>query len=196
MLDFATPQSPFMVDATRLADGAVVLLKGVQTARHPTEVNATTLLSSSLYIPDPRNPCMPVLDSLKDSEDEKDFHKTNILTDASPLLPIPFHSLLRSVRRGFKGPAQPSYTRTKQPVKYYIINFGLSIRHNSVDPPPLAMPVLGGDKSVPVYKGSDLSGDTANPAERSTMNHVVEGFEVLVASLLSPKLWSSVAKED
>ncbi|KAI4520858.1 hypothetical protein K525DRAFT_285554 [Schizophyllum commune Loenen D] len=86
-----------------------------------------------------------------------DFHRLNIMMDASPLFAVPFHPIRQTVRRDFKGPAEASYTRTERPVKYYIIDFGLSIRYESVDPPPSEVPVLGGDKSVPEFKGDDPS---------------------------------------
>ena len=79
------------------------------------------------------------------------------MMDASPLFAVPFHPIRQTVRRDFKGPAEASYTRTERPVKYYIIDFGLSIRYDSVDPPPSEVPVLGGDKSVPEFKGDDPS---------------------------------------
>ena len=87
----------------------------------------------------------------------RDFHRLNIMMDPSPLFPIPFHPLRQTMRRDFKGTAEAAYTRTERPVKYYIIDFGLSIRYDSIDPPPSEVPVLGGDKSVPEFKGDDPS---------------------------------------
>ncbi|KAI5827253.1 hypothetical protein K523DRAFT_247284 [Schizophyllum commune Tattone D] len=193
---------PFLLDATRTSDGAVVMFKRVDKTRHPKEVELTTMLSSPPFTSDPRNHCVPVYEVLQDPEDDKyqlmvlpllrrysdprfdtvgeavicfrqiiqclqflhenqithrDFHRLNIMMDASPLFAVPFHPIRQTVRRDFKGPAEASYTRTERPVKYYIIDFGLSIRYESVDPPPSEVPVLGGDKSVPEFKGDDPS---------------------------------------
>ncbi len=43
------------------------------------------------------------------------------------------------------------YTRTDHPVRYYIIDFGLSTKFSPGEP-HVARLVLGGDKSVPEYK--------------------------------------------
>ncbi|TFY60098.1 hypothetical protein EVJ58_g5363 [Rhodofomes roseus] len=43
------------------------------------------------------------------------------------------------------------YTRTEKPPKYYYIDFGLSRRYNPDDGPPRALPIFGGDKSVPEF---------------------------------------------
>ncbi|KAL1689599.1 hypothetical protein GGG16DRAFT_57382 [Schizophyllum commune] len=193
---------PFLLDATRMSDGTVVMFKRVDKTRHPQEVELTTMLSSPPFTSDPRNHCVPVYEVIQDLKDEKyqlmvlpvlrryadprfdtvgeavdcfrqiiqclqflhenkiahrDFHRLNIMMDASPLFPVPFHPLRQTMRRDFRGTAEAAYTRTERPVKYYIIDFGLSIRYDSVDPPPSEIPVLGGDKSVPEFKGDDPS---------------------------------------
>uniref|UniRef100_D8PUI8 Protein kinase domain-containing protein n=1 Tax=Schizophyllum commune (strain H4-8 / FGSC 9210) TaxID=578458 RepID=D8PUI8_SCHCM len=193
---------PFLMDATRRTDGVVVMLKRVDTTRHPTEVEMTARLSSPPLSSDPRNHCIPVYDVLQDPEDDKyqlmvlpllrcyasprfdtigeavdcfrqiiqglcflhenkiahrDIHPLNIMMDASPLYTTPYHPIEQTKRRDFKGLVTASYTRTQRPVRYYIIDFGLSVRYDTLDPPPMEIPVLGGDKTVPEFKGNDPS---------------------------------------
>ena len=85
----------------------------------------------------------------------RDFHLMNIMMNADPLYTVPFHPVSKNRRRDWKGYVRPSYTRTERPVQYHIIDFGLSIKYDSVDPPPMEIPVLGGDKSLPEFVGDD-----------------------------------------
>ena len=81
----------------------------------------------------------------------------NIMMDATPLYPIPYHPMRRSRLRDFSdhGWFDPThYTRTERTVKYYIIDFGISRRYNPDDGPPLEDPIIGGDKSVPEFQVS------------------------------------------
>lgn len=71
--------------------------------------------------------------------------------DAGPMFPVPFHPCNRSRRRDWKGKVRP-YTRTERPVKYYIIDYGLSHKFEPDDPTPLIIPIIPGDKSVPEYQ--------------------------------------------
>ena len=80
----------------------------------------------------------------------------NIMMDATPLYPIPYHPMRRSRLRDFSDDGwfagdPKHYTRTERPVRYYIIDFGISRRYNPNDGPPLEVPILGGDKSVPEF---------------------------------------------
>ncbi|KIJ24916.1 hypothetical protein M422DRAFT_194145, partial [Sphaerobolus stellatus SS14] len=45
------------------------------------------------------------------------------------------------------------YTRTKQPPKYYFIDFGISAKFETQEPPHLVIPVLGLDRTVPEFQG-------------------------------------------
>ena len=85
----------------------------------------------------------------------RDIHRLNIMMDASPLYTTPYHPIDQTRRRDYKGLATASYTRTQRPVRYYIIDFGLSVRYDTLD--PVEIPVLGGDKTVPEFKGDDPS---------------------------------------
>ncbi|KAI5825113.1 hypothetical protein K523DRAFT_283738, partial [Schizophyllum commune Tattone D] len=192
----------FILDATRISDGAFVILKRVDKRRHPTEVEITSTLCSPPYSSDPRNHCVPVLEVLQDPEDEnfqlmvlpllrnyanprfdtvgeavvcfrqivqsvrlmhankiahRDIHPLNIMMDASPLYMVPFHPMRPDMRRDYKGDSEPTFTRTERPVKYYLIDPGLAVQYDTVDPPPLEIPVLGGDKTVPEFVANGMS---------------------------------------
>ena len=77
----------------------------------------------------------------------------NIMMDATQLYPIPYHPCAGYMRRDFKGPAKHK-TRTQRPVKYYLIDFGISRRYEP-DVVPLEDPIWGGDKTVPEFQNSD-----------------------------------------
>lgn len=71
--------------------------------------------------------------------------------DAGPMYSHPFHPCDHTRRRDWKGKARP-YTRTERPVRYYIIDYGLSHRLRP-DEQPLILPIVGADKSVPEHQG-------------------------------------------
>lgn len=89
----------------------------------------------------------------------RDIHGLNIMMDGSPLHTIPFHPADHDFRLDFQGRWRALYTRTERPVTYHIIDFGLSTQYDTVDPPPLDLPILPGDKTVPEFVGDD----PANP---------------------------------
>jgi hypothetical protein len=77
----------------------------------------------------------------------------NTMMDANPLYPIPYHPCETNMRRDFKGRAKHK-TRTQRPVKYYLVDFGISRRYGP-DTIPLEDPIWGGDKTVPEFQTSD-----------------------------------------
>ncbi len=72
----------------------------------------------------------------------------NIMMDPRNMYPDMFHPRLPHRARGWKGRAK-YYSRTARPTKYYIIDFGLSLKFDPKDGPPIAYPIEGGDKTVP-----------------------------------------------
>ena len=64
--DFAPSltQYPFLLDATRISDGKVVMLKCISKTLHPHEASISALLSSPPLRLDPTNHCVPVYDVL------------------------------------------------------------------------------------------------------------------------------------
>lgn len=63
-------QHPYVNDATRISDGALVLLKQVSVIVHPHEVSIGRYLCSDELRSDPDNHCVPLHDVLKDPSEE------------------------------------------------------------------------------------------------------------------------------
>ncbi|KAJ7505775.1 hypothetical protein B0H11DRAFT_1976129 [Mycena galericulata] len=88
----------------------------------------------------------------------RDCTNLNLMMDASPIASKPFHPVITNKKRDFTG--RVIYlSRTQHPVKYYLTDFGLSVKYRPEDRPPLEAPILGGDKTVPEFQ-------TANKGER------------------------------
>ena len=77
----------------------------------------------------------------------------NIMMDPRPLYPNLYHFINISQNRDLSGTAK-HYTRTRFPVKYFFIDFGLSRKYDPANGPPRSYPIRGGDKSVPEFKKS------------------------------------------
>ena len=76
------------------------------------------------------------------------------------MYPELFHPASPSMSLNYKGDPKHT-TRTTSPVRYYLIDFGLSRRYNPEDGPPREHPILGGDKSVPEF--IKWNGDLLDP---------------------------------
>ncbi|TFK53522.1 hypothetical protein OE88DRAFT_1717759, partial [Heliocybe sulcata] len=86
----------------------------------------------------------------------------NIMLDPSSLYPNSFHPVRIRRARDFKGDAK-HYTRTQRPVKYYLIDFGLTRRYQAEDMPPMEDIVPGGDRSAPEHQDAALE---RNPTKK------------------------------
>ncbi|KAJ7502449.1 kinase-like domain-containing protein [Mycena galericulata] len=84
----------------------------------------------------------------------RDCNGNNIMMDGSKMYPEGYHPRHPKLKRDFYSGKAKFYTRTQQPPKYYIIDFGISRRYQTRDP-PLEMPILGGDKTVPEFRFSE-----------------------------------------
>ena len=73
------------------------------------------------------------------------------MMDPRPLYPNLYHFINTSQKRDLSGSAK-HYTRTRAPVKYYFIDFGISRKYNPANGPPRSYPIQGGDKPVPEFK--------------------------------------------
>ncbi|KAH9850481.1 hypothetical protein C2E23DRAFT_835331 [Lenzites betulinus] len=89
-----------------------------------------------------------VLQVLEVSTHYRDSQLANIMYDPRPMYPRMFHPEDPYRARDWKGAAKHS-TRTANPVRYYFIDFGLSVKFNPDDGPPRAHPIRGGDKTAP-----------------------------------------------
>jgi hypothetical protein len=77
------------------------------------------------------------------------------MADSSRLYDFPPHAYDRTKKRDFSGHVKIRSSRTLTPIRYYLVDFGLSRRYNPEDGPPLALPRWGGDKSVPEFVAAD-----------------------------------------
>lgn len=75
------------------------------------------------------------------------------MMDPRPLYPELYHFVSISKKRDMSGTAK-NYTRTRKPVRYYFIDFGLSRRYNPAKGPPLSRPIWGADRTVPEFHKS------------------------------------------
>lgn len=78
----------------------------------------------------------------------------NIMMDARPLYPEGYHPFLPRRKPDMSGYAK-HLTRTQRPVKYFLVDFGLSRKYAPEDLPPLEPIIAGGDKSVPEFATVD-----------------------------------------
>lgn len=83
-----------------------------------------------------------------------DCMELNIMMDPKPLYPNMFHPASTDSDLAYKGFAK-HYSRIARPVKYYIIDFGISRRFNPAHGPPLELPIQGGDRSAPEILSSN-----------------------------------------
>jgi serine/threonine protein kinase len=84
----------------------------------------------------------------------RDIMAPNIMMDATPLFPVPYHPFETDRTRDYNGKVK-HYTRTQRPVNYYITDFGISRRYSAENVAPLEEPIWGGDKTVPEFQNSD-----------------------------------------
>ncbi|KAF8058731.1 kinase-like domain-containing protein [Lyophyllum atratum] len=74
----------------------------------------------------------------------------NIMADTLSLFKPPPHPARPMMKRDFSGRTTKPATRTSKPVKYYLLDFDLSIIY-SPEAPHLETPPWGGDKTVPEF---------------------------------------------
>ncbi|KAG6809494.1 hypothetical protein H0H92_016038 [Tricholoma furcatifolium] len=165
-----------LMDATR-ADGTVVMLKAIDPTKRPEEIPCGKLLSSE-RLASPRNRCMHYLEVIEQGPNQafivmplliytdavpfetigevveffrQIFEWNNIMADAAHLFDIPPHPFDPRHKRDFSGYVHRVASRTKRPVKYYLIDFGLSKEYPPGTPRLEPVP-WGGDKSVPEHQ--------------------------------------------
>ncbi|KAG6877654.1 hypothetical protein C0993_005279 [Termitomyces sp. T159_Od127] len=80
-----------------------------------------------------------------------DCKSDNLMAGTVPLFNVTPHPARRFMRLDYKGRVSVSSSRTKKPVKYYLIDFDLSEVYRPEDAPYLRQPPWGGDKSVPEF---------------------------------------------
>lgn len=75
----------------------------------------------------------------------------NFMADTVPLFKHPPHPSRPYMRRDYRGEVSLRTSRTRKPVRYYLVDFGLSEVCRPEDAPFLRLPPWGGDKSVPEF---------------------------------------------
>ncbi|KAJ6629476.1 hypothetical protein B0H10DRAFT_1987354 [Mycena sp. CBHHK59/15] len=185
-----------VMDATRISDGAFVMLKYIKLEVHPHEVEIGTWFSQEPQASDPDNHCVPIFDVLdvpdvpgrqiivmpllrnydkprfdtfgeaveffsqifkglrymhRNNVAHRDCMSLNIMVDATPLYPIPYHPVNEAMKRDYSGRVS-HLTRTQRPVKYYLTDFGISRRYPPGVRAPLEPIIEGGDRTVPEFK--------------------------------------------
>ncbi|KAF4621101.1 hypothetical protein D9613_000141 [Agrocybe pediades] len=157
-----------LMDATRIRDGYRVMLKRVDWSIHPHEAAITYKLSQDDWGSDARNHAVPLLDLLEPPHDgerdifilvmpllSRDIHALNTMIDARLLCPEEVHPVRQLWPRSLQGIMRKS-TRTEHPVRYYIIDFGISRLYSAEDLPPLEYPISGIDRTVPEFKNPSI----------------------------------------
>ncbi|KAG5732060.1 hypothetical protein E4T56_gene18833 [Termitomyces sp. T112] len=79
------------------------------------------------------------------------------MADTACLFDSPPHPWKRRMKRDFSGRVSNPTSRTLKPVKYFLLDFGLSQTYRSEDAPFLKKPPWGGDKTVPEHLAPDAS---------------------------------------
>ncbi|OCH84104.1 hypothetical protein OBBRIDRAFT_742165, partial [Obba rivulosa] len=193
--DSLTVVLPHLLDATRISDGTMVLLKKISLSKHPHEIEINKFFSSEPLSSSERNHCVPLYEVLDVPEDgdtkllvmpflrqynnpqiatvgeaaeffrqifeglqfmhehrvaHRDCMSENIMMDPKPLYPKMFHPVLQTYNRDRTGRAK-HYTRTKRPVKYYFIDFGISRRYTEGEDSSRELLILGADRSIPEF---------------------------------------------
>ncbi|GBE80551.1 hypothetical protein SCP_0302660 [Sparassis crispa] len=81
----------------------------------------------------------------------RDCSQLNTMMEPT-MYPELYHPVLTTEKPDLSGDAK-CYTRIRRPTKYYYVDFGLSRKYDPKGGPPLEPPILGGDKTVPEFKG-------------------------------------------
>ncbi|KAF9557947.1 hypothetical protein CPC08DRAFT_736568 [Agrocybe pediades] len=85
----------------------------------------------------------------------RDIHALNIMVDAKPLSSEEIHPVRPYKNRSFQKSVKKS-TRTEHPVRYYLIDFGISRFYSADEEEPLELPIRGIDRTVPEFKNPGI----------------------------------------
>ncbi|KAI9067305.1 kinase-like protein [Trametes sanguinea] len=188
-----------IMDAVRVSDSTVVMLKMVKRSLHPYEVEIAQMFSIEPLASDPHNHCVPVYEVLESPMDSdavflvmpflrtyndprfdtvgeavacikqllegihflhqqrvahRDIMNLNFMMDPAPIISETWHPHIPHRSYDTRRKVYVS-TRTRHPIKYYIIDFGISRRYPADCVSPLEDPIWGGIKTVPEFQGSD-----------------------------------------
>nr|GAT50792.1 predicted protein [Mycena chlorophos] len=200
--DAWSPPNGTVIDAVRINDGSLVVLKRIDRRRHAHEVRIGEFFTS--LGPSKENHCVPILDKLQDPDDDqttiivmpylrrynspkfdtfgeaveffrqifegvqfmhrhnvahRDCHSLNIMMDGAHLYPHGFHPDINHQWNKADGKlslfAASHTTRTWKPVKYYLVDFGISRGYSPAQrngQPLWDRVIIGGDKTAPEHQ--------------------------------------------
>ncbi|KAF8875630.1 kinase-like domain-containing protein [Infundibulicybe gibba] len=86
----------------------------------------------------------------------RDCKYDNIMMDSSQLYHEQVHPTNVQRTRDYTRLSRVKFTRTQKPVKYYLIDFGLSCQYEATEEHPLAEPLWGGTQGLPEYETGEL----------------------------------------
>ncbi|KAF9046310.1 hypothetical protein BJ165DRAFT_1470525 [Panaeolus papilionaceus] len=92
----------------------------------------------------------------------RDCQRGNIRMEADLLFPRGFHPVQNEMNVEYSGHAV-HYTRTQYPPRYLFIDFGISVLYPLSEKSPLALPVRGGDRTVPEFQDETAPDTPYNP---------------------------------
>ncbi len=104
----------------------------------------------------------------------------NIMMDARPMYPDGFHPRDTLLTPDYSRIAR-HHSRTKRPVKYYLIDFGISVRFEENDPNPTAVPILSADRSVPEFQEDEDSARDPFPTDVYLLGNAIKRDFLLVS---------------
>ncbi|KAJ7461288.1 kinase-like domain-containing protein [Mycena galericulata] len=122
----------------------------------------------------------------------RDCAPNNIMMDASPIVKEPFHPIRPNKKRDFSASAV-YLSRTQHPVKYYLIDFGMSVKYGPEDR-RLERSVFGADKTVPEFQRRDAPNCDPFPVDVYCIGNLIrtsfterglEFMEPLVADMVN-----------
>ncbi|KAJ6618129.1 hypothetical protein B0H10DRAFT_2176290 [Mycena sp. CBHHK59/15] len=171
-----------VMDATRISDGAFIMLKFIETKVHPHEIEIGIWFSQEPQASDPDNHCVPIFQvlDLPDIADRRIIVMPMLRNYDKPRTRLERRSSFSGLRYMHRNnvvhrdcmtldvmmdgaplylipyhPVEQNMMRDfsgRRPVKYYITDFGLSRRYPPGVHSPLESIIVGGDKSVPEFR--------------------------------------------
>lgn len=105
--------------------------------------------------------------------DCSDCMALNIMMAADPMYPRGYHPRDTYKTRDYSRTAK-YYSRTRRPVKYYLTDFGISVRFDKDDTNPMAAPILSGDRSPPEFREDKTSPRNPFPTDVYLLGNVIK----------------------
>ncbi|PIL35983.1 hypothetical protein GSI_01643 [Ganoderma sinense ZZ0214-1] len=141
-----------VMDARRISDDHVVVLKKVKKYNHPYEAEIGRLTARIRPQQSLRTRGLEFMHAHHVAH--RDIMDFNVMLDPAPLHSEIPHLVDKRKSYDFKRRVR-RFSRTERPIKYYYIDFGISRKYAPDEDSPLEDIIVGGDKSVPEFEGTD-----------------------------------------